>query len=501
MANTSLTAQQISDLRLAFDFIDTDKSGTIEWGELYDVVKRCDPLLPLREEEARDFFIKMNKSGNQRVSFDEFASFLAKYVPPSLTVAPASSPKPLPPNIDTSDIPHLNQWIKCEDFPNPIQKNPIQFHSKNFVANNERVKEAEIVEGNQANASPKQFVRAGPRQTIVFDSSKVKAAIITCGGLCPGLNTVIRELVFCLTYTYQVSEIFGIQYGYRGFYAYDMIKLTPKSVSGIHNKGGTILGSSRGGFNIKKIGDAIEKHKIDQLYIIGGDGTHRGAQVIMEEVRKRKLKVAIGCIPKTIDNDFQLIDRSFGFLTSVDEAQNAIKSAKVEAEGSVNGIGLVKLMGRQSGFIATLASLASRDVDYCLIPEVPFTLVSLLRHIKRSLRDKGHVVIVVAEGAGGHLLQSTGQKDLSGNPVLPDIGKFLKTEISSFFAQEKMEVSVKYIDPTYMIRSIPPNAYDSIYCSVLAHNAVHGAMAGYTGFTVGLINNHYVYLPDRKSVV
>jgi len=179
----------------------------------------------------------------------------------------------------------------------------------------------------------------------------------------------------------------------------------------------------------------------------------------------------------------------------VDEAQTAIKSAKVEAEGAVNGIGLVKLMGRESGFIAALASLASRDVDYCLIPEVPFHLVSLLRHIKRNLKDKGNVVVVVAEGAGSHLLESTGQKDLSGNPVLPDIGKFLKSEISKYFAQEKIEVSVKFIDPTYMIRSIPPNAYDSIYCSVLAYNAVHGAMAGFTGFTVGLINNHYVYLP------
>jgi 6-phosphofructokinase 1 len=322
----------------------------------------------------------------------------------------------------------------------------------------------------------------------------VKAAIVTCGGLCPGINTVIRELVNCLYDIYKVRNVSGIRYGFEGFYLHEIMPLTPKSVSNIHNSGGTILGSSRGGFDLDKIVESIQRNGFNQVYIIGGDGTHRGAHAICDELSKRKLHVAIACCPKTIDNDFQLIDRSFGFTTAVEEAQMAIKSAKIEAEGFKNGIGLVKLMGRQSGFIALHASQASRDVNYCLIPEVPFHLTTLLRHLKYTLPQKGNVVIVTAEGAGTHLGES-GLKDKSGNPILLDIGTYLKKEIENYFKKEGIEMSMKYIDPTYMIRSVAANAHDSIYCTILAQNAVHGAMAGYTCFTVGLINNHYVYLP------
>jgi len=254
------------------------------------------------------------------------------------------------------------------------------------------------------------------------------------------------------------------------------------------------LGSSRGGFDRKLIVDSLVTKGINQVYCIGGDGTHRGAQELFNEIKLRKLKISVGCVPKTIDNDFQLIDHSFGFYTAVEEAQRAIQSAKVEAECGINGIGLVKLMGRQSGFIALLASLASRDVDYCLIPEVPFHTLTLMRHLKYKLAEKGQAIIVVAEGAGVQL-GSGGQKDKSGNPIFLDIGQYLKKSIADYFSEEKFEYNLKYIDPTYMIRSIPANATDSIYCSFLAQNCVHGVMAGFTGFTVGLINTHYAYLP------
>ncbi len=229
--------------------------------------------------------------------------------------------------------------------------------------------------------------------------------------------------------------------------------------------------------------------------MLGGDGTHRGGSAIAKEIERRKLQITVAGIPKTIDNDFQIIDFSFGFNTAVEEAVRAIKSAKVEAQGAPNGIGLVKLMGRQSGFIAVNAALASRDVDYCLIPEVSFNVPVLLAHLKRKLLHKRHAVIVIAEGAGADILESTSEKDKSGNPVLPDVGRWLKTQITDYFSEEKIEVSLKYIDPTYMIRAVPPNASDAIYCGVLGQNSVHASMAGYTCFTTALVNTHYCYIP------
>mmetsp|Transcript_13527 Transcript_13527/g.34421 ORF Transcript_13527/g.34421 Transcript_13527/m.34421 type:complete len:325 (+) Transcript_13527:644-1618(+) len=269
-------------------------------------------------------------------------------------------------------------------------------------------------------------------------------------------------------------------------------------VSYVHHEGGSFLGSSRGGHDTQMIVDAIEDYGFNHVYIIGGDGTHRGAIKLHEEVMKRGLKVAIVGIPKTIDNDIALIDKSFGFDTAVEESQMAITSAEVEASSALNGIGLVKLMGRDAGHIAMQASLASRQVDLCLIPEVPFKLEGqrgLLRYITDLFERKQHCVIVVAEGAGMDLLTSDStEKDPSGNPVLPDVGLWMKAKITKHLNDNKIESNLKYIDPTYMIRSIPPNASDSLYCGLLAQSAVHGAMAGYTGFTVGLINTHYVLI-------
>lgn len=400
MSNTNSPAvvptipkSQLEDLKAVFDFIDTDSSGTIELHELWSAFKRMDPALNLTEEELNVFFRKLDTTGTQHVSFDTFVKMMLKYIP-NLTIEKKHPTPPKPPSLDDIleedvKIPQLRDWCgQLKEYTNPLNYNPYQFNSKNFVQPGERVIEKAVVNLDKPE-KPRKFLRAGARKTIVFDPEHTKAAIVTCGGLCPGLNTVIREFVLCLTCNYGVQEIYGIQYGYRGFYAYDYLPLSPNSVSGIHNKGGTILGSSRGGFDTKMIVDSLEKKGINQLYVIGGDGTHRGATVLFEEIVKRKLKISIACVPKTIDNDFQLLDLSFGFLSAIDEAQKAIKSATVEAEGAVHGIGLVKLMGRQSGFIAMMASLASRDVDYCLIPEVPFHMLTLLRHMKRKLQEKG----------------------------------------------------------------------------------------------------------------
>ncbi|KAE8688438.1 ATP-dependent 6-phosphofructokinase 3 [Hibiscus syriacus] len=398
------------------------------------------------------------------------------------------------------DVPHLSDYIP--DLPvytNPLQDNPAYSVVKQYFVHVDDTVPQKIVVHKD---SPRgvHFRRAGPRQKVYFHSDDVHACIVTCGGLCPGLNTVIREIVCGLYHMYGVKKVIGIDGGYRGFYAKNTVHLDPKVVNDIHKRGGTILGTSRGGRDTAKIVDSIQDRGINQVYIIGGDGTQRGASVIFEEVRRRGLKVSVVGIPKTIDNDVPVIDKSFGFDTAVEEAQRAINAAHVEAESFENGIGLVKLMGRYSGFIAMYATLASRDVDCCLIPESPFYLEGpggLFEYIERRLNENGHMVLVIAEGAEQELLaESITQKDASGNKLLQDVGLWVSQRIKEHFSKErKMTINLKYIDPTYMIRAIPSNASDNVYCTLLAQSAVHGAMAGYTGYTSGLVNGRQTYIP------
>lgn len=398
------------------------------------------------------------------------------------------------------DVPHLSDYIPdLPTYPNPLQDNPAYSVVKQyFVDMDDSVTQKIVVHKDTKRGI--HFRRAGPRQKVYFDSGEVHACIVTCGGLCPGLNTVIREIVCGLYHMYGVTKVIGIDGGYKGFYAKNTVTLDPKVVNDIHKRGGTIIGTSRGGHDTTKIVDSIQDRGINQVYIIGGDGTQKGAAVIYEDIRQRGLKVAVAGIPKTIDNDIPVIDRSFGFDTAVEEAQRAINAAHVEAESMENGVGLVKLMGRYSGFIAMYATLASRDVDCCLIPESPFYLEGkggLFEYMEKRLKENGHMVIVIAEGAGQELLtESLNEKDASGNKLLKDVGLWISHNIKEHFTQRrKMTINLKYIDPTYMIRAIPSNASDNVYCTLLAQSAVHGAMAGFTGFTVGLVNGRHTYIP------
>ncbi|XP_040365104.1 ATP-dependent 6-phosphofructokinase 3 isoform X2 [Rosa chinensis] len=401
------------------------------------------------------------------------------------------------------DVPHLADYLSdLPTYPNPLQINPAYSVVKQYFVNQDDTVAQKIVVHKD---SPRgtHLRRAGPRQKVYFEADEVHACIVTCGGLCPGLNTVIREIVCGLYHMYGVTRVLGIDGGYSGFYSRNTIELTPRVVNDIHKRGGTILGTSRGGHDTSKIVDSIHDRGINHVYIIGGDGTQKGASVIFEEVRRRGLKVSVVGVPKTIDNDIPVIDRSFGFDTAVEEAQRAICAAHVEAESIEHGIGLVKLMGRYSGFIAMYATLASRDVDCCLIPESPFFLEGrggLFEFIEKRLKENGHMVIVLAEGAGQDLLseslQSMNQQDASGNKLLQDVGLWISQRIKDHFArQQKMSINLKYIDPTYMIRAIPSNAADNVYCTLLAQSAVHGAMAGFTGFVVGPVNGRHSYIP------
>ncbi len=350
--------------------------------------------------------------------------------------------------------------------------------------------------------NPLAFERSGAREKIFFDPTKTRAAVVTCGGLCPGINNILRSLVFELTHNYGVTDILGIRYGYQGLNPDEgrpPIPLTPTQVEGIHHQGGTILGSSRGHQDPKTTVDFLVAQKIDMLFCIGGDGTQRGAHQIATEITRRKLPIAIVGIPKTIDNDIKFCFRTFGFYTAIAEAEKVIDCAHVEAKGVLNGIGLVKLMGRQAGFIAAAATLASGEANFALIPEVPFELDGpngFLPALQRRLAAREHAVVVVAEGAGQDLLAKQPDTcDASGNPRLGDIGLFLKQKINEHFAAEQMPAKVKYFDPSYHIRSVPANAADSLLCEQLARRAVHAALAGKTDLLIGLWHNHLVHVP------
>ncbi len=342
---------------------------------------------------------------------------------------------------------------------------------------------------------------AGPRKKLYFDPSRAKCAIVTCGGLCPGLNDVIRAIVMEAYHAYHVPSVLGIPYGLEGFipkYRHRLYELTPALVADIHRFGGTMLGSSRGPQAPEEIVDTLERSNVNALFIIGGDGTMKAARAIHAEVCTRNLKIAVIGIPKTIDNDINFIPQSFGFETAVFKATEAIECAHTEACGTPNGIGLVKLMGRESGFIAARATLALKDVNFVLIPEAPFTLEGeggLLPALEERLKTRGHAVIVAAEGAGQHLMQRNAGEDASGNPVLGDVSDLLRKAIADYLKKRGMAHSVKYIDPSYIIRSIPASANDKVYCGFLGQYAVHAAMAGRTDMVVAKIQDRYVHLP------
>ncbi|CAM0951368.1 unnamed protein product [Alopecurus aequalis] len=346
--------------------------------------------------------------------------------------------------------------------------------------------------------------RAGPRKEIYYEPEEVKAAIVTCGGLCPGLNDVIRQIVFTLE-IYGVKNIVGIQFGYRGFFEKGLkeMPLSRDLVENINLSGGSFLGVSRGGAKTSEIVDSIQARRIDMLFVIGGNGSHAGANAIHEECRKRKLKVSVVAVPKTIDNDILFMDKTFGFDTAVEEAQRAINSAYIEARSAYHGIGLVKLMGRSTGFIAMHASLSSGQIDVCLTPEVSFTLDGehgVLAHVEHLLKTKGFCVVCVAEGAGQDLLQKSNATDASGNVILSDFGVHMQQKIKKHFKDIDVPADIKYIDPTYMVRACRANASDAILCTVLGQNAVHGAFAGFSGITSGICNTHYAYLPITEVI-
>ncbi|MCI5779618.1 MAG: ATP-dependent 6-phosphofructokinase [Lentisphaeria bacterium] len=364
---------------------------------------------------------------------------------------------------------------------------------------------ADIKRYADAGEEPPAFEHAGPRKMIFHNPAWCRAAILTAGGLCPGLNEVIKFLTISLTRDYGVHDIYGIRYGYRGLNParnLPMVSLTPEAVDDIHDKGGSILGSSRGAEDTDVLVDSLKRLGVNLLFCIGGDGTSRCAHEIAEKIHKRKLPISVVAIPKTIDNDISFIDKTFGFATAVRTAGAFVSGAHNEAKGAYNGLSLIKVMGRDSGFIAAYTALANPYVNYCLIPEDPFSLdgsdgtKALLPHLLERLNRKHHAVIIVAEGAGQNLFASQERrKDASGNILHEDIGMFLKDEISRFFKEQGVELNLKYFDLGYTIRSVRAEGDDAVFCALLAQSAAHAAMAGKTDVMVGHWSGKFTHVP------
>ncbi len=345
------------------------------------------------------------------------------------------------------------------------------------------------------------FELAGPRAKLFFDPTKVRAGIVTCGGLCPGLNNVIRSLFLELQHGYGVEEVLGFRDGYQGLdpaRGRPPVRLTGGDVDKIHQEGGTLLGTSRGPVDTTLAVDNLIRLGVNMLFTIGGDGTQRGGNALFQEARRRGHPLAVVGIPKTIDNDVPFVSRTFGYLTAVEQATHVLGCAHTEAHSVRNGIAVVKLMGRSAGFIAVGATLASQDVNFCLIPEIPFRLDGpggLLAALKKRVLARNHALIVVAEGAGQDLLAATGGTDASGNVKLADIGTFLRDQIAAHFRAEKIEATLRYIDPSYLVRSVPADSEDAILCDQFARHAVHAAMAGKTGLVIGLLHDEFIHVP------
>ena len=385
-------------------------------------------------------------------------------------------------------------------------ESPLPRGKRLFVTDDRRILLEDELGADEAVHEGLSLQRAGPRRKIFFDPPSTTVAIVTCGGLSPGLNNVIRSVYYDLAHNYKVQRVLGIRDGYRGLNPAEgrpPVVLDAQFVHDIHNLGGTVLGSSRGGQDPAVMVDYLESEGIDVLLCVGGDGTQRGAHGIAAEVEQRGLKKAVVGIPKTIDNDIPFVWMSFGFASAVEAGQQVVKGAHVEALGAPNGVGLVKLMGRNAGFIAAGAAVSSQEANFVLVPEVPFPLEGdggFLAALERRVVDRGHALVIVAEGAGQHLFEETGERDASGNVRYVDIGVFLRDRIKEHFEEKGLELNLKYIDPSYVVRSCPANAWDRILSDRMARMAVHAGMAGKTDLLIGYHHQSLIHVPIGTAV-
>ncbi len=366
----------------------------------------------------------------------------------------------------------------------------------------------DVAEDVAAGKPPPSFEPAGARRLLAHDPATVGCGLVTVGGLCPGLNNVIRSIVLSLTYAYGVRRIVGFRYGYAGLAAgsrHEPLALTPELVDTLHEQGGTRLGTSRGPQDVGGMVDTLVRLGIGILFVLGGDGGLRGAAAIHDEIRRRRLPIGVVGVPKTIDNDLSWTSRCFGFSTAIAAARGVLQAAHTEARAVWNGVSLVKLMGRHAGFIAAHATLANTDVNFCLVPEVRLALDGergFLHALEQRLARKHHAVVVVAEGAAQELFRGDEPvaRDASGNVKLIDVGPRLRGAIARHFAARGIPMIFRYFDPGYEIRSTPADPVDAQFCMALGQHAVHAGMSGRTNVLVSSWNDHYVHVPIPLAV-
>lgn len=394
----------------------------------------------------------------------------------------------------------------------PAHASPVAERGDPIVDERRRVLVArtvpEVADYLSAGKAPPSFEAAGARRLLAHDPASVACGVVTVGGLCPGLNNVIRSIVLSLFYAYGVRRVVGVRYGYAGLAAdspHEPMALTPEVVDTLHEQGGSRLGMSRGPQDVGGMVDTLVRLGIGILFVLGGDGGLRGAAAIHDEIRRRRLPIGIVGVPKTIDNDLSWTSRCFGFSTATAAARGVLQAAHTEARAVWNGVSLVKLMGRNAGFIAAHATLANSDVNFCLVPEVPLHLEGergFLHALEQRLARKHHAVVVVAEGTAQDLFRGDDPVayDASGNPKLIDVGPRLRSAIARHFATRGIPVIVRYFDPGYEIRSLPADPGDAQFCAALGQHAVHAGMAGRTNVLVSSWNGHYVHVPIPLAV-
>ena len=343
---------------------------------------------------------------------------------------------------------------------------------------------------------------AGARKKIYFDPQKMRVAIVSCGGICPGINSVIKSIVNTAHRVYGIPSIYGFRFGLNGLnpkYHLEYLTLTPERVNTIDLAGGSFLGTSRGPQPSDVIVDTLIRMNISCLFVIGGDGTMRAAHAIHKQIAAQGMNISVIGVPKTIDNDINFVQESFGFNTAVEKAADVIDNAFIEASSVYNGLAFVNLMGRESGFIAASASLSALETDLVLIPEVRLDdelLEGMFTHLEACVRRKNYAIAVVAEGAGQELFpEETLEVDASGNVKFKDSTKFIMEKSLQFLREKGLDCYPKYFAPGYLIRSVPANAYDKAYSSQLGALAVHACMSGHTDLVVTKLNGNYVYIP------
>lgn len=371
----------------------------------------------------------------------------------------------------------------------------------------QRLEKPETIGPNQTPDYEKQFfIKAGPRSQLQIDPNKTVAAIATCGGLCPGLNVCIYQIYRTLKYVYGVQTIYGVFDGYRGFTDDSTwIELDDQILRNKFNEPGTFLRSSRGKQDMTLIVSNLKKKSVNSVFIIGGEGSHKGALALQSEAINQQAEISVAAIPKTIDNDIPIIDQSFGHATSIDVVVKSLKGAYAEANSIDPCLGIVKNMGRDTGHITVNSALAFGKTDLILIPEAGYNLKGengVLAFVCQLLKEKRHVVILVSEGASASMkdaeLENEG-KDKSGNTKFGDIGLHLKSEIGKYCkengGESLEELNIKYIDPSYLQRSCEPNSFDRTMCLNISRDSVHGVMAGYSSFSTAIVAGRTVYLP------